>query len=410
MFPQIAFGFVSKYFGIEAEAIGLSRGVGWPSQLVPATSLGASEGFGEVPPLAGNTLLTKTVAFWNFDETTGDRLDSHGSNDLSPAAAMSYNIGLNGNSIYNDQGLTIASNSIFDADANGFVGFAVLVKRDLSGFSLDFVNCGQWRLIHYLGGISLQVGTSPATTITSTFFFSENEWHLINIEIDKTGGTMSLRVDNGTLVSTAILGDVLTADMNNTNPVMPAIPDLNIDNAWIYNAPLNSTERTDFWNNGIPLTYPFTTPQTDITIGDLLVGGTVVDGTTFDTATQSILSSATITALNSVTIYGLNRATNYADYELSLTNGSVTIYLTNPSNTFTNPTYGLNGDYTFVVSASDWLTVGTDPIPTGSYASDQALSAAIGEALNTPWALYITDTNGGNGNATFTGWSFNVDI
>jgi hypothetical protein len=305
--------------------------------------------------------------------------------------------------------LTIVDNSIFDADANGFVGFAVLVKRDSSGFSLDLVNCGQWRLIHYLGEITLEVGTSPVTTIGSSFSFSANEWHLINIEIDKTGGTMSLRVDNGTLDSTAILGDVLTADMDNTSPVMPAF-DEHMDNAWIYDTALDSTERTDLWNNGIPLTYPFTTPQTNITIGDRLVGGTVLDGSSFTTDNQSIPSSATITAFNSVTIYGLTRATNYEDYIAQITNGSVTVDLIANGNTFTNPTYGLGGDYTFVPSGSAWYGVGTDPVPTGSYQSDGALSDFVGEALNTAWVLTVTDNNGGSGDATFTGWSFNVDI
>lgn len=219
---------------------------------------------------------------------------------------------------------------------------------------------------------------------------------------------MSVRVDNGTLVSTAILGSVLTANMDNTNPVMPAF-NVNIDNAWVYSAALDSTERTDFWNNGIPLTYPFTTPQTNITIGDRLVGGTVLDGSSFATDDQSILSSATITALNSVTIYGLNRATNYEDYLFTLSNGSISIGL-NASGGYTNPTYGLNGDYTFVAAGSDWFDASTDPVPSCSYSSNGSLSTAIGEPLNSPWVLEIQDQNGGSGNATFTGWSFNVDI
>lgn len=360
------------------------------------------------PP--ANTLLAKTVAFWNFDETTGDRLDSHGSNDLSPVAAMDYNFGLNGNSIFNDQGLTIVSNSIFDADANGFVGFAILVKNSAST-TANILSCGQWTLSWAAGEITLDVGYSPTTTIAYNTGspVTDNEWHLINIEIDKTGGTMSVRVDNGSLNSTAILGDVLTADMDNTNPVMPAI-DLNLDNAWVYDTALDSTERTNFWNNGIPLTYPFTTPQTNITIGDRLVGGTVLDGSSFSTNAQSIPSSATITALNSITIYGLNRATNYEDYAFYLINSPASLLISlNPSGGYTNPTYGLNGDYTFAATGSNWDTASTDPVPTGIYFCVTALSAAIGEALS-PWVLEIQDQNGGSGNATFTGWSFNVDI
>jgi hypothetical protein len=360
------------------------------------------------PP--SNTLLAKTVAFWNFDETTGDRLDSHGSNDLSPVASMDYNFGLNGNSIFNDQGLTIVDNSIFDADANGFVGFAILVKNSAST-TANILSCGQWTLSWADGEITLDVGSSPATTIAYNTGspVTDNEWHLINIEIDKTGGTMSVRVDNGSLNSTAILGDVLTADMDNTSPVMPAI-DLNLDNAWVYDTALDSTERTDLWNNGIPLTYPFTTPQTNITIGDRLVGGTVLDGSSFATDAQSIPSSATIAALNSITIYGLNRATNYADYEFYLINFGFSFTL-NTLGGYANPTYGLNGDYTFAVSGSDWETVSTDPVPSGDYFfSGNDPIIAIGEALNNTWRLEIFDVNGGSGDATFTGWSFNVDI
>jgi hypothetical protein len=415
MFPQIAFGFFIKYSALAATSIGSSRGIGWPSQLVPSPSLGSSTGFGEVVSSGGNSLLLKTVAFWKFDETTGVRVDSHGSNDLTPEVAMEYNFGLNGNAIYNFEGLSTSNTDIFDADLNGFVGFAVLAKNSIS-ITDDIVNCGQWTLIWEAEEIKLVVGEAPTTTInynTGTPVVS-NQWHLINIEIDKTGGTMSVRVDNGSLSSTAITGSVLTGQMLDptTNPIMP-ICDLNLDNAWVYDAPLDSTERSDLWNSGIPLTYPFTTPQTNITIGDRLVdyviGGTVVDGTTFTTNAQSIPSSATITALNSVTMYGLNRATNYEDYEIVLSNGSVSITLAS-SGGKTNPTYGLNGNYTFVVSGSNWNTVGTDPIPTGNYTSSSALSAAIGEALNTPWELNISDMNGGNGDATFTGWSMNVDI
>ena len=361
---------------------------------------------------SANPLLDKTIAFWTFDETSGDRLDSHGSNDLSPVSPMDYNIGLNGNSIFNDQGLAIADNSIFDAATTGFVGFAILVKSsDFASTGInDIVNCGQWNLSNFNGIISLYVGTSSITTIDINLGspLSDNEWHLINIEIDVTGGNISGRIDNGSLVTTAIIGTVDSAQMNNTNPVLRQVG-INLDNAWLYDLPLDSTERTDFWNSGIPLTYPFSSPQTNLTVGDRLIGGTILDGTTFAAASQSISSSATITALNSVTIYGLNRATNYEDYIFSLSNGSVFILL-NASGGYANPTYGLNGDYTFVDSGSDWSNASTDPVPSGSYSSSDSLSAVIGEALNSSWILEIQDQNGGSGDATFTGWSFNVDI
>jgi hypothetical protein len=358
-------------------------------------------------------LLGKTISFWKFDETggSGDRVDSHGVNDLTAVGSMDASIGLNGNSVHNTLGMFVSSvNSDIDATTTGFIGFAILTKN-MSLAASPFVNFGQWTLNNGGGEITLSVGESPASVIAFNAGSPlSNTWHLINVEIDVTGGTISISVDNGTPTTTAIVGDVNTAQLSDS--LFPN-SDIYLDNAYLYNAPLNSTERDDLWNNGIPLTYPFTTPQTNITLGDLLIGGTVNAGGSFATDPESLESTSIITSLNSVTVYGLNRATNYADYRISLTNGVVGVDLVFTSGTFTNPTYGLNGDYTFVASGSDWYSVATDPVPTGNYTVDGLgglLSDFVGQPLNTPWQLIILDENGGNGDATFTGWSFNVDI
>jgi subtilisin-like proprotein convertase family protein len=128
----------------------------------------------------------------------------------------------------------------------------------------------------------------------------------------------------------------------------------------------------------------------------------------------NVANTDTITNFNGVTISGLSH-TYYADLKATLSNGATTVTLFNCSQfvctggaSFTNDTLVLNGNYTFANTGSDWYAQTTDPVPTGTYQSLNALSAFNGQSLNGTWTLTVTD-NGLNDTGSFTGWSFDVN-
>ena len=279
MFPQIAFGFVSKYFGIEAEAIGLSRGVGWPSQLVPATSLGSSEGFGEVPPFAftGNTLLDKTLAYWTFDDDSDNLIALDETGDYRfyfQYGESSYTTGLVGNAVTTPSGSgerviqTVAGGDLYSDRINSpttdgsFIGMTFWVNNFGSNASPN-VGYPYSISINTSGYLQLQIrtaGNADYSISSGDPFNDDSDWHLIGLEIDVLSDTYKLRFDEATVV-TLTTGDTELLIYSDRFQFyrLANMDDAIVDRLHFYTSPLTTGEWNYLYDAGAGTkTYPFT--------------------------------------------------------------------------------------------------------------------------------------------------------
>lgn len=277
MFPQIAFGFVFKRFGIEATAIGSSRGIGWPSQLVPAISLGASEGFGEVPPLAGNTLLDKTLAYWTFDDDSDNLIALDETGDYRfyfQYGESSYTTGLVGNAVTTPSGTgnrtiqTVAGDSLFGdrlispCEDGSFIGMTFWVNNFGANASPD-VSYPYSISQNDSGYLQLQIRTVTYTDYSISSgdpFDSGPDWHLIGLEIDVLSDTYKLRFDEATVVTLTTGDTELLASSNHFEFFRLANKhDAIVDRLHFYTSPLTTGEWNYLYDAGAGTkTYPFT--------------------------------------------------------------------------------------------------------------------------------------------------------
>ena len=97
----------------------------------------------------GSTLLDGLVSWWSMDETSGTRVDSHGSNNLTVASADSYGTGKVGNS-WSQDGSTVnylVKTSPTNLDSSDSLFVAVCRQR---------VQTEAWRLNPGLCGRQIQ--------------------------------------------------------------------------------------------------------------------------------------------------------------------------------------------------------------------------------------------------------------
>jgi len=116
---------------------------------------------------------------------------------------------------------------------------------------------------------------------------------------------------------------------------------------------------------------------------------TIVDNTPAGVSiTLNVASSGIITAFNSTTIFALLH--NWAeDVDITLTHGTTTVEISTDNGSSAD----FNGNYTFVTPGSALPTTGV--IPSGTYGSEQALSAFIGHNVNGAWVMKFVDDAAG---------------
>lgn len=223
------------------------------------------------PPVAPSTLLNNLVSYWKLDETTGNRLDSKGTNHLTPTNAPVGAAGKIGNGCDFDSS---SSQYLSHPDLNplgnedftytfwfkleSLIGLNTLIGKDHSsgrhyilqaeetGSVLRFT-CNLW------GG---QVVASPGP-------LSLNTWYFAVLWVDKTAMSVNLQVNNGTIVSNLIsvytppAGNVALDIGRREYPGFENYFDGLIDEVGLWRRVLTAQERTDLYNSGNGRTYPF---------------------------------------------------------------------------------------------------------------------------------------------------------
>jgi hypothetical protein len=231
--------------------------------------LGLSYPFDTLP--TSSTLLNDLNAYWNLDETSGTRFDkTSNSNDLTDNNTVGSATGKISNAgdfvAANSEYLSVANNaSLQTGDIDFTIAFWVYFdsltaniiasKRDGSGSEYQIYMGGSspYRIKFAVFNPSLSVveDTSLGTPSLST-------WYFIVCWYDSAANTLNIQSNNGTVVTaTGISPPSTTTARFNIGEAVGFYMNGRIDEFGFWKRILTSSERTELYNSGSGLTYPF---------------------------------------------------------------------------------------------------------------------------------------------------------
>lgn len=218
-------------------------------------------------PQTNADLLTNLISFWELEESSGTRVDAHGSNDLTDNNTVTSNTGkintaadfTSGNSEY----LSIASNSELQTGDIDFT-MCLWVYLDVLGAQRPLM--GKWNnaspnveyliffdpstdfafIVRDTGDTTntLQSATTFGTPSTATWYFIV-AWH------DAIANTLNIQINNGTVDSSAYSNGVKSGgqafELGRNGSLYH---DGRIDQAGLWKRVLTATERTWLYNGG----------------------------------------------------------------------------------------------------------------------------------------------------------------
>lgn len=222
-----------------------------------------------------STLLTDLVAYWHFDESSGNATDATGrGNTLTNNNTVTFNTGLLNNAAYfvgaSSQYFNIANN----ADVGmGDVDFTIAMWLYLSSSSDSVIfgkdtdtgrdyylglasNTFEWNV--FVGGSRKHVDDGVDGGTVTGAWIPIVMWH------DATANTINMQIQERTVVSAATTGSL---DSNSSAPFRVgarAYPSFEgymtgrVDSMGMWKRVLTSTERACFRNSGAATEYPFT--------------------------------------------------------------------------------------------------------------------------------------------------------
>ena len=213
--------------------------------------------------------LTSLVAHWKLNEPSGIRADSHGGNDLADFNTVTSAAGKIGSAAsfagINEESLGAADNSALSMGDIDF-SLALWVWFD----TLDFTGLtGKWstdstEYIAYFDGTNLRFHVSDDgvnnNSVVNSQAIAINTWYLFVAWHDATANTINLSVNNGATASTAHSTGVYDGDSAlyfGRNEEGLSYFSGRLDSASIWKRLLTSTERTQLYNSGSGLDYPF---------------------------------------------------------------------------------------------------------------------------------------------------------
>lgn len=213
-------------------------------------------------------LLASLISYWKLEETSGTRYDSvvASANNLTDENTVTQGVGVNGNAAQlvsaNLERLSIADNPSLSM---GDIDFTIAVWANLdtnqawatpiakyTEYMVQRNGAGSYRFGVTHDGATFKYVDSLVTPSTATWYFIV-AWH------DSVANTINIQINNGTAQSAAhtlgvfngthffALGDTEGAWFNGR-----------LDEAAVWKRVLTATERTNLYNSGNGVTYPFT--------------------------------------------------------------------------------------------------------------------------------------------------------
>lgn len=244
----------------------------WKRILTPAERTALyNGGAGLAYPLSGN-LTTNLVSYWKMDEVLGNALDAHGTDNLDSVNAVPSVAGkLNNAKDFEEspgEYLTIPSNASLQLGSVSFT-FTAWVKFESMGGSSNhrflmkydgINNCEYWlgrnastNRIQFM--VNPTGTTSGSVGITANFSPSAGAWYFIAVWYDTATSFYSIQINNGSVDQSAALSVPFTG----TAPFrIGSAMDGIIDEVGFWKRVLTPAERTEIYNSGNGLTYPFT--------------------------------------------------------------------------------------------------------------------------------------------------------
>jgi hypothetical protein len=207
---------------------------------------------------AASSLLTDLVSYWKLDETSGTRFDTVSSNNLSDNGGVGSAIGKIGNAAELDGTNYLSNNtpallSTFEGNfslsywfnAGNQNRFPVSCGRTNNGFTTQIVG----DFIAYYNGLSVKADDQD---------YTDNTWHHIVVTVDRSGN-MEL-----------FTGGVSRSTVDISATSVPTISGFQVgrfessflytglvDEIGVWSRVLTASERTQLYNGGAGLTYPF---------------------------------------------------------------------------------------------------------------------------------------------------------
>jgi hypothetical protein len=231
------------------------------------------------PTPAPSTLLTDLISYWNMDEVSGDRADSHGTNTLVDTNTVGSEAGARGNAAkfvaLDLEYFTLADNgsTVWGEDGNGAslslwfkpngapATYAALFGRDSLAdddrtFQIFQDGAGSQNVfIEFNSGSRIQ---------TAGGNFTDGVWNHLVVTFDPADKKQRAYI-GGVLVLTSLAGAGTSLLASSAGVVIGAWPSLtayvngSIDEVAIYNKVLSGDEIACLLNDGVtPPAYPFT--------------------------------------------------------------------------------------------------------------------------------------------------------
>lgn len=217
------------------------------------------------------------ISYYSLDETSGTRVDLHGSNDLTSINNVNTQTGINGNGAdFNgvNQYLEIddASQSGLDFDTTDQFTVSMWVETDnknvygyLVSKYLTTGNQRQWNIQQdgASGQLEINVSQDGGTsnfrvwlTNTGSFTFVNNTLYHIIVKVDATTDTAIVNIDNTVRTTTKSLGAVGSINNGTGDFVIGgrdgglSLFNGTIDEVALWNRLTTDTEDDDLWNGG----------------------------------------------------------------------------------------------------------------------------------------------------------------
>ena len=186
----------------------------------------------------GSPGTTDLIAWWEMDETTGNRLDSHGSYDLTENPNSSYDTGVISNAYKctsaSNSGLNLAAISAFDDRSKDFsftgwfympstpTGFGawLYTRRSGSGSTGNWYQCW-WNTSNEVVFRIWDSGTASFTNVT-VGAVSTGSWNFVAVCWNHSTKEVTASIDNGSPVTQTLPGYDITSGSIVAHNVMNA--------------------------------------------------------------------------------------------------------------------------------------------------------------------------------------------
>jgi hypothetical protein len=347
-------------------------------------TLGGDAGVTTIIAFCAFDFTTDLVAYWKLDEASGTRNDSVGTSHLTDVNTVTSATGKIGNAASFDrtsaEALTVADNAALSmGDLDFSISLWVNFPTAPGGAYYPGI-IGKWATTHeyilaYDGDTNnLYWSVSSdgtAETNLETGPLSANTWYHVVAFHDSINNQIGLVINAGTPDTTAWSGGVFNGTSNLTLGDWIGYYWLGlIDEVGIWKRLLTSTERTQLYNSGAGLAYPFAIGLSFRTSS--FIAGTGSDPVTFTSVATGTASADRINVValcyyprpvpTGVTINGVT-ATKAVD-NASGSAGASIWYAANPSGTTGNVVITFGDATTATIGLGMWSLTGAGAAPT----------------------------------------------